>query len=127
MIAVDSSALLAILLSEPDSEACLSVLERQDRVLISAGTVAEALIVAGRRGFAEEMAELIEGMGLEVVSVTAATAVRIGSAYARWGRGVHAAALNFGDCFSYAVAEEHRCPLLFVGNDFARTDLEAAL
>ena len=58
--------------------------------------------------------------------VTAAAARRIARACDRWGEGVHPAALNFGDCFAYEVAKEHRCPLLFVGADFARTDVSSA-
>jgi ribonuclease VapC len=50
----------------------------------------------------------------------------VAEAYARWGRGAHPAGLNFGDCFPYALARERGAPLLFVGEDFARTDLEPA-
>ncbi len=126
MIAVDTSALMAILLNEPQADACSAVLEAEERLLISAGTVAEALIVAARRNVGNEMAELIDGLGFEVVSVTPAAARRIAQAYDQWGKGVHPASLNFGDCFAYEVAKEHECPLLYVGDDFARTDLAAA-
>jgi ribonuclease VapC len=61
------------------------------------------------------------------VPVTSAVARRIGEAYSRWGRGVHPAALNLGDCFAYAIAQEHACGLLYVGDDFAKTDIEAVL
>ena len=97
------------------------------RVVISAGTVAEALIVAARRNVDEEVSRLIDGLGFEIVSVTPASARRIAAAYARWGRGAHPAGLNFGDCFSYEVAKEHSCPLLYIGDDFSQTDLERAL
>jgi ribonuclease VapC len=73
------------------------------------------------------MERLLEGLGLEIVSVTPASARRIAQAYENWGKGVHPAALNFGDCFAYEVAKEHECPLLYVGGDFARTDIEGAL
>jgi len=90
--------------------------------MISAGTVAEALIVAARRNVGEEeMTRLIEGVGFEIVSVTPASARRIAAAYARWERGAHPAGLNFGDCFSYEVAKEHSCPLLYVRDDFSKT------
>ena len=127
MIAVDTSALMAILLDEQEADACEALLGEEDKLLISAGTVAEALIVAGRRNVAEEMTRLLEGLGFEIVSVTPASARRIAAAYEQWGKGLHPAALNFGDCFAYEVAKEHDCPLLFVGEDFARTDLAAAL
>jgi ribonuclease VapC len=61
-----------------------------------------------------------------VVSVTPAAARHIAEAYARWGRGASQAALNFGDCFAYVVAKEHGCRLLYVGDDFSKTDIEAA-
>ena|SRR5579862_9436502 len=100
MIAVDTSALMAILLKEPDADACKRVLAVEDEILISAGTVAEALIVSARR---------------------------IGQTYEQWGRGLHPAALNFGGCFAYDVAKEHACRLLYVGGDFAQTDIAGAL
>ena len=127
MIAVDTSALMAIVLNEPDADACIAALEAEDGILISAGTVAEALIVASRRNVAAEVASLIDGLGFEIVSVTPASARRIAEAYAQWGKGVNAAMLNFGDCFAYEVAKEHACRLLYVGDDFARTDIESAL
>ena len=127
MIAVDGSAILAYLLKEPGGAACGAVLESGARLLISAGSLAECLIVAGRRGVAAEVEAIIMGRPVEVVPVTAATALRMAGAYARWGRRNHPATLNLGDCFAYALAEEMGCPLLFVGRDFARTDMRAAV
>lgn len=126
MIVVDTSALMAILLDEPDAERCMACLEAADDIVLSAGTLAEALIVAGHRQVRSEMERLVAGLGLEVVAVTPAMARRVADAYARWGKGVHPAALNYGDCFAYALAEERRSPLLFVGEDFPRTDIAAA-
>jgi ribonuclease VapC len=127
VIAVDTSALMAIALGEAAADACISLLETEPKIIISAGTVAEALIVAARRNVGEEVARIIDGLGFEILPVTPASARRIAVAYARWGRGAHPAALNFGDCFSYEMAKENSCPLLFVGDDFAKTDLETAL
>jgi ribonuclease VapC len=127
MIAVDTSALMAIALGEKEANACIKILETETEVVISAGTVAEALIVAARRNIGEEVSRMIDGLGFQIVSVTPASARRIAAAYTRWGRGAHPAGLNFGDCFSYEVAKEHSCPLLSVGDDFSRTDLEHAL
>lgn len=127
MIAVDTSALMAIIMREPAAQTCADALTSDNEPLISAGTLTEALIVAGRRRVAEEMVRLVEGFGLRVVNVTPAVARRAADAYSRWGRGVHPAALNFGDCFSYEVAKEHSCPLLFVGSDFPQTDIQSAL
>jgi ribonuclease VapC len=127
MMAVDTSALMAIVLHEAEADSCKATLEEEPELLISAGTVAEAVIVAGRRNLVAEMNRLIDGLGFEIVPVTLASARRIAAAYARWGRGAHPAGFNFGDCFSYEVAKEHSCPLLYVGEDFAKTDLESAL
>jgi ribonuclease VapC len=127
VIAVDTSALVAIVLKEPRADACLAALEAEDEVLISAGTLAELLIVSARRNLATEMARLIDRLAPEIVAVTPATARRIGLIYQQWGRGMHPASLNFGDCFAYAVAQEHACRLLYVGDDFAKTDIESVL
>jgi ribonuclease VapC len=127
VIAVDTSALVAIVLKEPRADACLAALEAEDEVLISAGTLAEMLIVSSRRNVGTEMARLIDRLAPDVVPVTPAAARRIGLVYQKWGRGVHPAALNFGDCFAYAVAKEHACRLLYVGEDFAKTDIEGVL
>lgn len=127
MIVVDTSALMAVVLDEPDAEACSEVLAREDDIAISAGTLAEALIVAARRLVGEVMQRLVEGLDCQVVAVTHADALKVADAYARWGKGVHAAGLNYGDCFAYALARQRGCPLLFVGNDFARTDITACI
>ncbi|MDP3689602.1 type II toxin-antitoxin system VapC family toxin [Bradyrhizobium sp.] len=127
MIAVDTSALMAIALDEAQADACIAALENEDNVLISAGTIAEALIVAARRNVHEEIESLIDGLGFTALAVTPASARRIAAAYGRWGKGIDAAGLNFGDCFAYEVAKEHDCPLLYVGGDFTRTDIKGVL
>jgi len=127
VIAVDTSTLMAIVLDEEQAAACIAAIEAEDDLVISAGTVAEALIVSARRNVQEEVASLIDGLGFEIVSVTPAAARRVAQAYADWGKGVHPAGLNFGDCFAYDVAKQHDCPLLFVGDDFAKTDIERAI
>lgn len=118
---------MAIVLNEPQADACIAALEAEDDLVISAGTVAEALVVSARRNVGEQLARLIEGLGFEIVAVTAASARRIARAYEAWGNGMHPAALNFGDCFAYEVAKEHGCRLLFVGGDFSQTDIESVL
>ena len=127
MIAVDTSALMAILLDEPEAAACAEAFATNDRIVISAATVAEALIVAERRGLGTEMAGLVDGLDLEIANVSLAMARRVADTYARWGKGVHPAGLNFGDCFAYEVARTRDCPLLYVGTDFARTDVASVL
>jgi ribonuclease VapC len=70
---------------------------------------------------------VIYALGFEVVPVTEASARRIAAAHAQWGTVVHPAGLNFGDCFAYELARERDCPLLFVGADFSKTDVQSAL
>ena len=127
MIAVDTSALMAVLLDEEEGASCAAALRTNEQIVISAGTVAEALIVAERRGLSVEMANLIDGIEVEIESVTLAVARRVAESYAQWGKGVNPAGLNFGDCFAYEVAKARDCPLLYVGADFPRTDIDSVL
>jgi ribonuclease VapC len=127
LIAVDTSALMAVILDEPSAEACIEALTGSGELMISAATIAEALIVAERRGAGDSMARLIDQLGFTIVDATHATARRVAQTYAQWGKGQHPAGLNFGDCFAYDVAKQHECPLLFVGDDFSRTDIKSAL
>ena len=117
---------MAILLNEPEAQACVAALVAADRLLISAGTVAETLIVAGRRNVGDEAEKLIAGVGFEIVPTTLSAARGVAQAYTQWGKGIHPAGLNFGDCFAYQLAQLHDCALLFVGNDFAKTDVKPA-
>jgi ribonuclease VapC len=127
MIAVDTSAILAIVLNEPEAEACITALEAEDRVIVSSGTMAETLIVAAFRSVTAEVTRLLDEFGFDIVTVTPASARRIAEAYGRWGKGLHPAGLNFGDCFAYEVAKEHACRLLYVGDDFSKTDIAGVL
>ncbi|MGE0254040.1 MAG: type II toxin-antitoxin system VapC family toxin [Alphaproteobacteria bacterium] len=127
MIAVDTSALMAVVLGEPAADSCIAVLEAEDDLVVSAVTVAEALIVATRRNVGAEMERLIDGLGFEIAPVTPAMARRVAAAHLRWGKGSHPVGLDFGDCFAYALAQEHACRLLYVGDDFARTDVAGVL
>ena len=128
MIVVDTSALIAVALGEPAAEACGRALrDAQGSTLVSAGTLAEALIVALGRSHSAQLSELLALVDPEVVPVTPAFAHRMANAYALWGKGHHAARLNLGDCFAYALARERGLPLLYVGADFAQTDVASAL
>jgi ribonuclease VapC len=106
---------------------CAAALQSEDTILISAGTLTETLIVGVGRNVFAEVVDLIEGLPIEVIPLTAAGAQRIGDVYRQWGRGFHRASLNFGDCFAYEVAKEHNCPLLYLGDDFAQTDIRGVL
>jgi len=127
MIVIDTSALMAILLDEATADRCCKALEAKPALLISAGTVAEALIVAGRRGVHHQMTRLIAGLRVQIIAVTAASTQRMGATYLAWGQGDHPASLNFGDCFADDAAKENGCPLLFVGRDFSNTDNASVL
>ena len=126
-IVVDTSALIAIVLNEPDAERCIEALASADELFISAGTVAEVLIVANRRNVDQEIKRLINGLGFKTMPVSEGDAHRIGQAHQRWGKGSHAAGLNFGDCFAYVTAQALGYPLLYIGNDFSRTDIDSVL
>lgn len=118
---------MAVLLREPEAASCIRALAGAEAAVISAATLAEALVVPGRRDVGAEMAELVDELGIEIVPVDEEAARRVGRVYARWGKGVHPAGLNFADCFAYDIAASRDCPLLYIGRDFARTDIRAAL
>ena len=123
---IDTSAIMAILLGESAAGQLVEALEADRTRLVSAATVVEtSLVVLGRFG---EMGDpqvdrLLRGIGAEVVPVGLEQVAIARDAALRFGRGRHPAALNFGDCFSYALAMESGEPLLFVGEDFAKTDV----
>lgn len=123
---VDTSAMIAILLNEPLSEKLVAAVEADRTRLISAATVVEtSLVILGRFGQVGDphLDRLLRGIGAEVVPVGDEQVVLARDAALRFGRGRHPAALNFGDCFSYALAVARGEPLLFVGDDFAKTDV----
>jgi ribonuclease VapC len=130
MIIVDSSALIAVLDNEDDAQTFARALAEADAALISAATLVEtAIVMLNRHGArsARLLDELVEEANLEVESVTVQQAQLAREAYTEYGKGQNAAGLSFGDCFSYALAKATGCPLLFKGDDFTRTDIEAAL
>jgi ribonuclease VapC len=94
---------------------------------MSAATLTEALIVAAGRGFNDEMRDLISLFELQVIDVTAPRAELAAAAYRQFGKNFHPAGLNYRDCFASATAKEFGCPLLYVGQDFSRTDIVPAL
>ncbi len=127
---LDTSALIAILQGEPTAERLLAAVEADQLRLISAATVVEAsLVVLGRFGEAgdSQLDRLLRALGVEVVPVGEEQALLAREAAFRFGRGRHPAALNFGDCFVYALSVARAEPLLFVGNDFSQTDVEVCL
>ena len=127
MIVVDTSALIAIICGEARGRDCLECLLLEDRILLSAGTAAEAFIVATKFAARDALAALIRTQSIETVPVTLESASRAADAYAKHGRGFGRAALNYGDCFAYKLAKTMDCRLLFIGDDFSKTDLSSAL
>lgn len=127
MIVIDTSALMAIARDEANADRLKSCLQASPLVIMSAGTLAEALVVSGHRGVRAAILEMIDDLGIAIVPVTSRHAHDVAAAHHRWGRGVHPAGLNFGDCFAYALAKARGWPLLYVGDDFARTDVAPAL
>lgn len=130
-VTVDTSALLSILLGEDDAELMAATLSMNaGDVLISAATLVEARIVASTKRGTEgtsDLDALLQAIQAEVVPLDAAQANLASAAWNRFGRGRHPAALNFGDCFSYALAKSQGAALLFKGNDFSQTDIASAL
>jgi ribonuclease VapC len=127
---VDTSALLAILFQEDDAARFAQTLHDAEHPSISAATLAEAgLVVAHRKGESAlaDLESLVGRAGLQVVPLSERQAMLVWTAYIRYGKGRHPAALNFGDCFAYALAADSGEPLLFKGDDFSRTDLPAVL
>ncbi len=131
MIAVDTSALMAIVLDESDARIYRARLKAASRAVISSVSVVEARMVAyGRRGprAVVLLDDLLRLPGFEIVSPTEADVAAAFAAFVAFGKGSgHPAGLNFGDVFAYALAKTRRLPLLFKGNDFSETDLGSAL
>ena len=123
---IDTSAIIAILTLEPESARLAQAIEADPNRLISAATVVEAgLVVESRYGAAggHEFDLLVAKAGFSIETVTADHAEVAREAWRRFGKGRHPAGLNFGDCFSYALARISGEPLLFKGGDFASTDV----
>ena len=131
MIAVDTSALIAILRSEVEADAFLRVLAADDATCMSAVRLHEAsMVIAARNRDAscwEDLDRLIREFQIDVVPLDRALAEIARAAFLRFGKGRHPARLNCGDCAAYALAKFRRIPLLFKGGDFARTNITAAV
>ncbi len=124
---VDTSALIAILRKEQGYQSFIETLLKADRVRISAATLLESRMVAHRDNGLAELAELLATMDAEIIAVDQPQTDVAFQGFLRYGKGQHPAGLNFGDCFSYALAKVYDEPLLFKGNDFPRTDIDTAI
>jgi ribonuclease VapC len=127
---IDTSAIVAILNDEPERRAFNEAIERSDICLLSAASFLEAsIVIENNRGY-EGLRDFDLWMataGIELAPVDADQAQIARQAFRQYGKGRHPAALNFGDCFSYALAKATGFPLLFKGEDFTKTDIKAAL
>ena len=126
---VDSSAIIAILRNEPDAAAMAVALQEAAIRRISAVTYVEAPVVADNDRnplLSRRFDGLVRDAQMLVEPVTARQAELARQAYRDFGKGRHKAGLNLGDCFAYALAKEMDEPLLFKGDDFCHTDIEAA-
>ena len=124
---IDTSALLAVLQNEPERRAFNEAIEAADVPLLSAATYVECSMILESRYGAEGVRDLdhfIARARITLVPVDAEQARIARDAFRRYGKGRHPASLNFGDCFSYALARALGRPLLFKGNDFPQTDIE---
>ncbi len=127
---VDSSAIIAIMAGEPDAELYARAIERASTPLVSAASWLETAMVLTRwfgDGVEVELDRFMQAATLDIVPVDALQARLALQAYLRFGKGRHVAALNYGDCMSYALARSSGEALLYKGTDFARTDIVSAL
>ena len=124
---IDTSAILAVLLKEPDAARLAQAIEGASVRLLSAASLLEAsIVIESRKG--EEGARALDLLlyraGIEVVAVDQNQAEIARRGWRQFGKGRHAASLNYGDCFAYALAKSRNLPLLFQGDDFTRTDVK---
>ncbi|HVI07141.1 MAG TPA: type II toxin-antitoxin system VapC family toxin [Candidatus Binatia bacterium] len=126
---LDSSAIVAVLRTEPEASAFLTMIASADKCRVSAVSYVEAAIIIDRGGDAiasRRFDDFFRVARIAVEPVTPAQAQTAREAYRDFGKGKHKAGLNFGGCFAYALAKDLDEPLLFKGNDFRHTDVERA-
>jgi len=123
---IDSSALIAVLLAKPSAQSIARAIADAPLRLVSAANLLETSIVIERRNRdagAQDLDRLVYRTELEIVPVDHDLVEVARHSWRRFGKGRHPAALNFGDCFAYALAKSRDLPLLFVGGDFSQTDI----
>jgi ribonuclease VapC len=128
-VIVDSSALIAIFLKEPEGRLLdVAIVDETDCRMSTANFLEASMVIMARKGQdgARGLDLLIARMGIRLVPFTESQARLARAAFERYGKGRHRAGLNFGDCIAYALAKETGDALLFKGADFAQTDIAAA-
>jgi ribonuclease VapC len=124
---LDTSAIISYLLGEIQKNQIAEEIYYAEEIFISAGTLSELFIVAQSKGVLKLARNFVEELQLQVIPVTRTTAEQIEKIYMKWGKGFNPACLNFGDCFAYALAKSKGLPLLFIGNDFKKTDIVSVI
>lgn len=127
---IDTSAIIAILLDEPERPALSTAIGLDPRRLVSGASLFEAtIVIEARRGDAggRELDLLMHRIGSKVVEVSVEQIELARTAWRTYGKGRHPAGLNYGDCFSYALARHRAEPLLYKGDDFSQTDIDSVL
>ncbi len=127
---IDTSALVAILSDEPERPVFNEAIEKANSRLMSAATFVEAsIVIESSRGYdgLRDLDLFLASAGIQLVPVDEEQAHLARDAFRRYGKGHHPAALNYGDCFTYALAKAAGLPVLFKGADFSQTDVQAAV
>jgi ribonuclease VapC len=128
---IDSSALIALLLAEPEADGFVAAIAGTSSRLVSAASYQETAIVMLARSGPDSQAKLdrlVAELSVAIIPFTRDQAMLAITAYREYGKGSgHSASLNFGDCFTYALAKLNDEPVLFKGNDFSRTDIGVAI
>lgn len=127
-IAVDTSAIVEMMIEGPDAKAVLDTMNAADLAFVtSVARVEAAFVMMARFGWKRaQFDQAWDKLGVQEIPVGPAMATLAINAFEAWGKGRGMAGLNFGDCFSHALATGHTVPLLFVGDDFARADIDRA-
>ena len=128
MIVIDTSAMIAIMMDEPDNQSLAATMLTEDERVISPVTLLETTMVLSRTYSAPKAALdlYLRKATITVCALDSAQGELAQDAFLNYGKGRHAARLNIGDCFSYAAAKALNAPLLYVGDDFAKTDIRTA-
>jgi len=126
---LDTFAIIAILQNEPEADHLISVMQNAESLRVSAASVVElGIVMYARYGDAGELEvdQFIHRLNISILPVSAVQAELARTAFRKYGKGIHPAGLNYGDCFSYALATSFQEKLLFVGQDFSKTDVKIA-
>jgi ribonuclease VapC len=127
---IDTSAIVAVLLNEATAARIAQLIETSSPRLVSAANLLEtSIVIESRKGEpgGRELDLLLYRARIDIVPLDQDQAEIARIAWRRFGKGRHPAALNYGDCFAYALAKSRRLPLLYIGDDFSQTDIETAL